>query len=86
MVLIRQIILFLIIFLGILAAKPGIQSDARFTWKEGEQLVYEVHWEFVYIGTITMSNLGPETINGKKSYHIEVVIESNPFLFWLDQQ
>ena len=60
------------------------QSFRNFKWQEGEELVYEVDWEFVYLGTVTLSNLGKENINGQDAYHIEVVIESNPLLFWLD--
>ena len=45
-----------------------------------EELVYKVDWSFVYLGTVTMSNLGQEFVNGKEAYHIQVVIESNPFL------
>ena len=62
------------------------QSPKDFKWQKGEELVYEVEWEFVYLGIVTLSNFGKELINGKESNHIQVVIESNPLLFWLDHQ
>jgi Protein of unknown function (DUF3108) len=62
------------------------QSVTDFKWRAGEELVYNVEWEFVYLGTVTISNLGQEFVNGKNAYNIRVVIESNPLLFWLDNQ
>ena len=77
-----SVVFITVIFNTILYAQPS----TGFKWQEGEELVYEVDWEFVYLGTVTLSNLGQEYINGKNAYHVKVVIESNPLLFWLDHQ
>lgn len=78
----KRIIILLFFLSTLLMAQPVNE----FKWQPGEKLVYKVDWSFVYLGTVTLSNLGQEFVNGKKTYHIQVVIESNPLLFWLDNQ
>lgn len=78
---IKIILIVLLLFSNIFG-----QSAKDFKWEKGEELVYDVEWEFLYLGTVTMSNFGQQLVNGKNAYHIQVVIESNPMLFWLDHQ
>lgn len=58
----------------------------NFQWQPNEQLVYGVDWTFVRLGKIYMNNLGREEINGTQTNHVRLTIESNPLLFWLDNQ
>lgn len=57
-----------------------------FKWQENEQLTYGVDWTVVRLGKIHLKNLGRENINNHSTYHIRLIIESNPLLFWLDNQ
>jgi hypothetical protein len=58
----------------------------EFKWQDDEELTYGVDWTFVRLGKIYLKNLGKEEINGIQSNHIRLTIESNPLLFWLDNQ
>ena len=68
----KKILVVLFFSITFLSAQP--LKD--FKWQQGEELVYSVDWSFVYLGTVTMSNLGQKFVNGKEAYHIQVVIES----------
>jgi len=62
------------------------QGNSNYNWQAGEELVYEVAWSFVDLGVITLKNLGKTKLKGKTVNHIQVIIESNPLLFWLDHE
>ena len=61
-------------------------SDNSFLLKNGEKLVYGVEWSFIRLGTVTIEVNDNVQLNGVNVNHIKLVIESNPLLFWLDNQ
>ena len=61
-------------------------SDNSFQIRDGEKLTYGVEWSFIRLGTITLEVNDNMQLNGKNLYYIKLVIESNPLLFWLDNQ
>lgn len=62
------------------------QESKKYTWQAGEELVYDVSWSFIDLGVITLKNLGKTEVKGYASNHIQVTIESNPLLFWLEHE
>ena len=83
----RYFILFQLFFIFITSSVLHAQAaDTSFKWQKGEELIYGVDWAFVRLGTVRVSNLGKVNINGHNANHIKLVIESNPLLFWLNNQ
>ncbi|MCB0284028.1 MAG: DUF3108 domain-containing protein [Calditrichaeota bacterium] len=80
----RTFILMMVLLLVTFVTLP--LHSQEFKWQENEELSYGVDWTVVRLGKIHLKNLGRENINNKSTYHIRLIIESNPLLFWLDNQ
>lgn len=57
---------------------------ASFKWQIGEELTYKVSWEFIRIGTVSLSVVDTVTIHGAKTYHLKMKIDSSPWLFFVN--
>ena len=80
----KFVLFFLLIFISLSWFSPV--SAQEFTWNTDEDLTYGVDWTFIRLGEIHLKLIGREEINGKMTNHIRLIIESNPLLFWLDNQ
>ncbi len=78
----RKIIiqLLLIIFTSI-SMVFSQENQQPFKWQIGEELTYKVSWGFIRLGTLKMSIVDMANIEGVKTYHTQLNIDSNPWLF-----
>lgn len=75
--------LFLITFL-ITPADAVTDESAPYTWKIGENLLYQVKWSFIHLGTIRLQVMDTVTVDNILNYITRVTIESNPSIPFVD--
>ena len=75
----RSVFLILMLF-SIVSAR----DFAPFRFQDGEELIYKVKYSFFNLGTIKMQVRQVPGDFVPKRYHIHMLIESNPLLFWVD--
>ncbi|MBN2009274.1 DUF3108 domain-containing protein [candidate division KSB1 bacterium] len=75
---------FLLTILSILFASGSYAQTDQFHWKIGEEFSYKVNWSFIRLGTITIEVHDTLRINNNFVYHIQLHIDSNPVLFWVN--
>ncbi|HHM01901.1 MAG TPA: DUF3108 domain-containing protein [Caldithrix abyssi] len=77
----KKLILLLFLLIGLSPA----QDRRSFRFVDGEELTFRVDYSFFNLGEIKMAV--NREVSGKDSlYHIHLTIESNPLLFWVDNQ
>jgi len=57
------------------------ENQQPFKWQIGEELTYKVSWGFIRLGTLKMSIVDTVNIEGVKTYHTRMNIDSSPWLF-----
>ena len=65
-----------LILLLIISAATGSLEAGNFKMVAGEELIYEVSYMGISLGTIKVVTLGRETINGQKVYKVKSYIDS----------
>ncbi len=75
----------LILIIVLLLSSGRAQDAPVFRFVDGEELTFRVDYSFFNLGEIIMQ-VNRETSNGDTLYHIHLTIESNPLLFWVDNQ
>jgi len=63
-----------------------LNGQTRFIWPTGEELTYNVSWSFINLGTVKLKVLGKTEIDGKQVNRVKFTIQSNPMLFWLQNE
>jgi len=69
----------------LLFLSPQVQAnDKPFQWIIGEELTYKVKWSFLRLGTLKTVVLDSLQMDGRKVYHTQLYIDSNPVLFFVN--
>lgn len=74
------IIIILLFFLPF----SGFSQQSGYKWQIGEELTYGVTWTFIRLGTIKIKIYDSVRDNGSTIYKTKLIIESNPYLFFID--
>ncbi len=76
----RLILIFILFF-----SSGRLSASTPFQFVDGEELTFRVDYSFFNLGEINMKV--KRELNGNDTlYHIHLTIESNPLLFWVDNQ
>ncbi len=78
---------FLILIFGLILGTSSVlkpNQPPTFQWHLGEELTYRVKWSFIRLGTLRLQLRDTLTINNQFVYHIQLRIDSNPVLFFVN--
>lgn len=81
----KKWILFFFINLNLLLVFISARADEKpFKWVIGEELTYKVKWSFLRLGTLKTVVRDSLQMDGRKVYHTQLDIDSNPVLFFVN--
>lgn len=66
------------------SSATALQIDSVYQWQIGEDLTYGVSWGFIRLGTIQLSVVDTVQMMGQTTYHTKLIIDSNPWLFFIN--
>ena len=78
---------FIIIILLIVFLNPydrASSQDKGFKWSPGEELIFNVSWTFINLGTIKLQVFETDSKNKTKQYYSRMFVDSNPLLFFVN--
>ena len=82
----RQQILILFILLNVIINPFNhvYSQDKGFKWSPGEELVFNVRWSFIHLGTIKLQVFENDSSAEIKQYYCRMFVDSNPLLFFVN--
>ena len=80
----KLIILFIVSVLLIYPFNNVLSQDKGYKWYPGEEIVYNVSWTFINLGTLRLQVFENNSKQIKGKYYLRLLVDSNPLLFFVN--